>query len=201
MPSALVETTRDVGDSNAPEPEATSVEISPSKRGQTVPDAVEEWIRPLNPSLTGKSCVYSFDSSEYGKGMLRVRMKGSMYRERMDEKVQIMAIEREIGWQPAKLSDSPVWQYGIRLQVRNPYLQVLVGGGAISVGLAVFLLPHPSGGGLQDAPFLAIGAIAILLGSYYWVLRGLRRFRWWHRARAVVRRNGERMPEELRVIA
>lgn len=201
MRSTLVEITRDAGDANAPDPEVESLEVSSHARGQTAPDAVEEWIRPLNPSLTDVSCVYTFDSSEYGSGVLRVRMEGAIYRERMDDKVRMIAVEREIGRQPARLSDSPIWQYGFRLHVRNPYFQVLVGLLAVSFGLALLLGRNPNGGGTHDAPFLTIGAVAIALGAYYWVFRGLRRFRWWHRARAVVRRTGEKMPEDLRVFA
>ena len=202
MQPARVEISRDHQPEGGSLPLRESVEIYPTKKGQTVPDAVEEWIRPLQPSRTSQNCVYAFDSPELGRGVLTVNIQGSMYGDRLDDKVQLLEIERALGQrQPARLVDSPVWQYGIRLHVRNPYLQVLFGLVFVCGGLAPFLIPSSEPEGLSDAPFLILGALAILLGSYYWVFRGLRRFSWWHRARGEVKRGGEKMPEDLQLFS
>ena len=131
-------------------------------------------------------------------------ISGWLDRERMDEKVQMLEIERVLGRsEPGKISDTAGWMYSIRLQVRNPYIQILFGLLAIFVGG----MPMYSILFMQDMDtastigFFVLGAILTLFGLFGLVGRGLYRLRWWHLARAAVKLRGEKIPEDLRVFA
>lgn len=202
MQPAYVEVTREKPGPGQGVPRVQRIEVFPVKRGQTMVEAIEDLIRPLCPSRTDQSCSYVFDSQTEGSGQITVNLLGSISREMLDEKVQLMEIERVLQRrQPGKLSDGPLWQSAIRLHVRNPYFQVLFGLIAMFAGTIPFFMPSPNVSFIQDLPILILGAYLFILGFSYWVVRGLRRFRWWHRARAVVRDPGEAMPEDLKVFA
>lgn len=177
-------------------------EIYPPKSGRTVPEAVADWMRPLSPSRTAETGVYTFNSYEQGSGRIFVDIRGPISRERLNDQVHVMEIERILGQvQPARLPDAPIWQYAIRIHLRNPYLQLLyglliIGGGCIPLyGILVVRDMNA----VSSVLFVIVGAILVGAGAYLWVFRGLRRFRWWHRARAVVKRSGEKMPEDLQL--
>lgn len=122
----------------------------------------------------------------------------------MDEKVQMLEIERVLGRsEPGKIPDTAAWMYSIRLQVRNPYIQILFGLLAIFVGgmpmySILFVQDMDT---VSNISFFVLGVILILLGLVGLVGRGLYRLRWWHRARAAVKLRGEEMPEDLQVFA
>lgn len=131
-------------------------------------------------------------------------ISGWLDRERMDEKVQMLEIERVLGRsEPGKISDTAGWMYSIRLQVRNPYLQILFGLLAIFVGgMPIYsILFVQDMDTVSNISFFVLGVILILLGLVGLVGRGLYRLRWWHRARAVVKLRGDKIPEDLRVFA
>ena len=131
-------------------------------------------------------------------------ISGWLDRERMDEKVQMLEIERVLGRsEPGKISDTAGWMYSIRLQVRNPYLQILFGFLAMFVGgMQIYsILFVQDMDTASNIVFFVLGAILILLGLVGLVGRGLYRLRWWHRARAAVELRGDKMPEDLRVFA
>lgn len=114
-----------------------------------------------------------------------------------------MEIERVLGQvQPARLPDLPVWQYSLSLHARNPYAQVVIGLFAIACGCmplyGIFVLRDMDA--VSNVFFFILGATLVVTGAYYWAFRGLRRARWWHRARAAVKLRGEKMPEDLQVI-
>lgn len=186
------------------EPSVEQRQVTPATTGQAAIDAVEAWIRPYNPSRTGEKCVYAFDSAEHGRGVIRVGIDGTIFRARMDDRVQLLEIERELGRRrPDQLFNSVFWNYCMRLQVRSPYLQILFGL-LMLVALGLPTLARALDGGLRDASswieFVA-GMIVTLLACYLWLYRGVRRLGWWHSARGVAKRSGERLPEDLRFIA
>ncbi|UTX52210.1 tetraspanin family protein [Leucobacter aridicollis] len=183
--------------------EPLETEVKPEKRGHTVPDAIMKMIRPMHPSRTKKSCVYTYDSPDHGTGKIVVTISGWLDRERMDEKIQMLEIERVLGRsEPGKVSDTAGRMYSIRLQVRNPYIQVLFGSLAVFVGgMPLYsILFVQSMDMASTIGFFALGAILILLGFFGLVCRGAYRLRWWHRARAEVKRRGDTMPFDLKVL-
>ena len=200
--SVSIEITRTHLPSGAPAPLTEVHEVHPRNSWQTVPDAVEEWIRPFHPSRTSRSCVYLFDSPELGRGRLVVHDLGIIYRSRMDEKVQMLEVERALGQrQPAKLSDTLPWMYAVRVQVRNPYMQIVFGLIATAVGCLplhnIFFASDM--GAMSNVYFFILGITLVLFGFVGLVCRGLYRMRWWHRARAEVKRRGDKMPEDLQL--
>ncbi|GAA2837441.1 hypothetical protein FB468_1099 [Leucobacter komagatae] len=180
-----------------------TVKIYPSKMGRTVSAAVAAWMRPLCPSRTEENSVYTFDSPENGSGRLTVTIQGAISRDRLTDQVHVLEIERVLGQvQPARLPDLPVWQYSLSLHARNPYAQVVIGLFAIACGCmplyGIFVLRDMDA--VSNVFFFILGATLVVTGAYYWAFRGLRRARWWHRARAAVKLRGEKMPEDLQVI-
>ena len=116
----------------------------------------------------------------------------------MDEKVQLLEIERAIGRRlPAKLSDTLPWMYVIRAQIRNPYAQILFGLLVVFIGAFQTLALGPDVDYWNRIWLTALGAGVALVGFFVLVLRGMRRVGWWHAARAEVRRRGESIPTEL----
>ncbi|QIK63858.1 hypothetical protein G7068_12135 [Leucobacter viscericola] len=201
---AVVEVIRTHVPSGDPVSETTVFEVAQDKWWSTEPDAVVRRIRSMRPSRTVNSCVYSFESPEHGSGWIRVSIDGSVagviYREQMDEKVQMLEIERVLGRkEPGAIADMPVWMYSTRLNARNPYIQF--GLGIIPAYVGWRAIAEVLGGTYSDAfnkiGFFVLGLLLIGAGVALWQL-GVRRFRWWHRARAVVKRRGDKMPSYLR---
>ena len=199
--STTVTLSRDEQPAEGSLPTTQTFTIVPLKFGQTVPSAVEELIRPLCPTRTSQSCVYRFASPKLGGGLITVAIKGWLSRERMDEMVHLMELERELGTpQSARLADAPTWQIGYRLHINNPYGQMVAGLLFIALGCmpiynALFVRDM---GPLETTLFFVLGLAMVGLGFTVWFLRGVRRRGWWHRARAVVKARGEKMPESLR---
>ena len=130
-------------------------------------------------------------------------MQGALYRERMDEKVMMLEVERAMGWvEPAQTADLPAWQYSVTLQVRNPYLQMLYGLFFMVPGLliACSVLFIRDMGAFSSSAFFVLALILIGGGFFVLFWKGMRRTRWWHAARREVRRRGAKMPFDLRLV-
>mgnify|MGYP003417821382 FL=1 len=178
----------------------TNHEVVTEKWGESPPDSVMKWIRSYYPTRTSQNCIYSFDSPVHGKGTVAVRMYGALCRERMDEKIQMLEIERVLGRrEPGKTPDTMVGRSAIRLQVRNPYLQVLLGVVAVVFGVQMLYSALSFVDTFNRAGLSALGALIALLGCALALYLGVRRFSWWHRARAEVKRRGDTMPSDLRI--
>ena len=177
------------------------LDIFPAKLGHTGTDAVIDWLRPFRPNLTSRSGVYGFDAPELGAGILTVTQIRPLTRARLDDRVRVLEIERALGApEPARLPDFPLAQSGWRLHVNNPYLQLLIGAFAIgSGGLIIAQVVVDRTDGIAGAVLLCLlGAALIAAGTLIWFQRGLRRVRWWHRARAAGKRGNRTLPEDLR---
>lgn len=188
--------------SGEPAPLIEVHEITPEKRGQTMPDAVAAWIRPMNPTRTQESGVYSYNSPECGKGTIAVTMLGELYRERMDEKIQMLEIERMLGSaEPDKVSDTMAWMYAIRLQVRNPYSLILLGLMMTSIGAfqALSVSLNSSYDLFNRIGLSILGTTIAFVGIIVFLKPGARRIRWWHQARALVKRRKDKMPTDLQL--
>ena len=201
MPSATVEVARTHDPTGAEAPSIETIELESEKVGQTMPDVVEKWIRPYHPTRTGQNCVYRFDSPEHGTGTITVTMWGASYRERMDEKVQLLEIERAIGQrQPCQVPDTMRAMEGIQLQVKNPYLLLALGGGlTYACVLSFYTLwdPHEL---LLSIGSRLLSIVGVAVSIWFALYPAFKRRKWWHRARAEVKRRGEKMPLDLSLL-
>ncbi|MEB4613082.1 hypothetical protein [Leucobacter sp. M11] len=201
--SATIEVIRTHSAAGKPAPSRVSHAVTAATRGQTMPDAVRSVIRPLRPSRSETPGVYPFDSPEHGRGRIVVTLQGALARERMDEQVLMLEIERALGSrEPARTADIPAWQYPITLHVRNPYLQIGYGvifmvPGLLIAGSVLFVRDT---GALQGSLFFVLALLLIAGGFFQLLWPGTRRIAWWHAARREVRRRGVKMPADLALI-
>lgn len=176
------------------------LQVRPRTALETLPEAVERQIRSFRPRRTDVTGRYSFDSPTHGTGTISVSMPSNLSGERFDEKVQVLEIERLLGPQPGRFADNPTWMNPIRAQVNNPYLVFAIGLLALIFGTfpfinILFVRDMDASGSVF---FALLGAILLGLGVFF-MGRAMKRMCWWHRARAEVKRRGDKMPEDLRL--
>lgn len=181
------------------EPEDASlreVEVFPSKFGQSEADAAIALIAGLAPSRTGRTGVYSWI-----QGTIEVHDASELKTEKLDEKVQLLEIERGIGRRdPMRLPDTHETMTAIQLHIQNPYIQLVFGGAVTLAGLACIQFGLTNGDGASGFDLITalIGGVLVGVAMYQLVFRGARRISWWHAARRYARRRGEKLPASLK---
>jgi hypothetical protein len=171
------------------------------KSSQPVPEALREFMLPLRSSRTSRSGVYFYDDPERGAGRLEVVGVSGYDLPRVDEMVHLMEINRKLGIEdPARVPDAPGWTTAFVISNRSPWIRILVGLFflAVGVGMLTLTLAFPA----IDA-FTRIGmpilCSVVILGGLWSLWSDARRLPWWMKARAQAKRDGGRLPEELRV--
>lgn len=164
----------------------------------TLPEATMAFIRPLNPSRTGRIGTYEYRDPDRGSGTLMIKGADQLDKVRIDELVHLEDIYRAIGGDPDERNGTSAFRAQFAGWGRSPYAQMGSGLTGILSGLLVaallFFLP---GIPLWGAIVLgALGLIGCVLGVPL-VFRGVRRVAWWHRARAEAMRDGGMISPEL----
>ena len=157
-------------------------------------------IREYSPTLTDSPGVYAYDDLANGAGWLRVEGAGALTLSRLEDLVRLLEVERALG----ETDPVPGVEVGIAAPLafhnRSPVVQVLTGAGFVALG--GYIATWFGTGRLDSAPKLLFSAaLAILLvgGGIGVIVMGLRRLRWWVRARRWARSDGGHMPDDLRI--
>lgn len=201
--SVAVRISQELDANGEPAPMVFVEHIRQAKALQTWPDAVMRFLRGLNPSRTGVEGVYDYRDPGRGSGRLWVEGATSLQLSRIDELVHMEEIERVIGMKdPNRQEDLQPYLTPFVLKTRNPYIQMAFGLFGVFAGVAIVVSFYTTMRDQSWGMTIALFVIAVLLFALGAILavRGFRRLRWWHAARAQAIRDGGPIPEELHFI-
>lgn len=182
-----------------------SQQITPAAT-QTLPDAIMQFLRPLNPRLSGPlsqqpsehTGVYWYSDPLQGSGWLRLEGAPVMHTLRVDELVRMEEISRSVGGSDPVSQPDVKYVAPLVIHNRNPNVQITLGIIFAAIGIAMSVAVLVSG----TAPLFAliiipIFGLIIIVAGIILARRGMKRLAWWRQARAQAIQDGGAIPEDL----
>mgnify|MGYP005612497079 CR=1 FL=1 len=165
------------------------------------PEEVRKFLVDVNPSRSPQPDVFYVNDLVKGAGRVVVDGLNKNELKRLSQMVQVLEVNRKIGMSdPYYMAELPAPLQAVVPRNPNPYGQILFaivfsGIGLLELWAAAFRFQ-----GFSAINIFLVCTGLFMIGGAVWMFgQGWKRRKWWHAARAQVKRDGEKVPEMLQI--